>query len=241
MAGTEHQCFFRGDSRFPRVARALCSTVLPGTGQLAGGATRRGLVFMAITVSLLIIAGVSVAYWGVDRILAWVVEPSVLLGLLVFNGVLFGFRLYAVIDAYLTPRVAGAPSPAVDRSSTKRVMGGVALAVLLFLTVAPHAAAGYYTYLSRDLLTTVFVSGTDRGPEGGSSMSSDAFDPTNLPVGSVTSIDIASDATLTTAPGARHRTRRRYGPVGRLPRRLRRRRQPHPSQVPRTTVSPSCL
>ena len=164
----------RGEGEFRNVLNALFSAVIPGSGQLAAGARRRGVIMLGVVVALLIAAGV-VFLQGVDQVLAWAIEPSVLLGLLIANALLLAFRLYAVMDAYRTRRAgaesgersgAAAPSPAPGggldgraRRSTGRTVAVFALLCLvLVLTLAPHAVAGYYTYLSRDLLTTVFVS-----------------------------------------------------------------------------------
>jgi len=198
MAHTEQPGSLRGEARILRLARALYSAVIPGAGQLGGGAATRGFVMLAIAVLLLLVAVGVVAYWGFDQVLSWAIEPSVLLGLLVFNVVLLGFRLYAVIDAYLIPRRGQTTMIPAGESSSRRTIAGVALAILLLLTVAPHAVAGYYTYLSRDLLTTVFVSSGRDEPSAGSPTSTETSASQSTTTAPVTSTSIAPTTTPTT-------------------------------------------
>jgi LCP family protein required for cell wall assembly len=57
------------------------------------------------------------------------------------------------------------PRREAPQASPLRVGVAVAtLTLLLVLTAGPHGVAGYYTYLSHDLLTSVFVSESDREP-----------------------------------------------------------------------------
>lgn len=201
MSQTEQRRSSHSGSHLHRVVRALYSAVIPGAGQLAWGAATRGFVLLAIAVLLLIVAVALLAYWGVDQVLSWAIEPSVLLGLLVFNVVLLGYRLYAVIDAYRIPRANRVATAPATETSTRRTIAGVALAVLLLLTVAPHAVAGYYTYLSRDLLTTVFVGGGDDKPGAGSQAATGPSPSSSTTEAPTTSAGTAPATTLTTTPG----------------------------------------
>jgi LCP family protein required for cell wall assembly len=161
-----------------RLLNALLSAVVPGAGQLAAGRLVRGLTMVGIAAAASLAAAVFFAT-GVDRALAWMVEAPVLLALLGLDIVLLAFRLFATADAYRMPpsrdeaawRQAGrpTPSPQTPRSSPsvglRRVgsskrgasLAGVTLALLLLLVAAPHAVAGYYVYLSHDLITSVFT------------------------------------------------------------------------------------
>jgi polyisoprenyl-teichoic acid--peptidoglycan teichoic acid transferase len=179
MSRTGHQGPSSGDAYSRRLLRALFSSVLPGAGQVTAGARKRGFVMLAVVVAVLL-CGVFIVLQGVDQILLWWVEPSVLLGLLGVNLVLLLFRLFAVIDAFQTRRtrslISAMPSPprtaaggsagptgAGNAPSRWRLaVTGAGLGVLLLLTIAPHAVAGYYTYVSYDLLTTVFASEDDQ-------------------------------------------------------------------------------
>ena len=183
----------QGSGRGRRLLQALLSTLVPGAGQMAGGASARGTILLAV-VGVLLVLVLVVATVGRDLVLPWVVRPGVLVALLLVNVLLLGFRLYAVIDAYLTGRsrvrsvpaglgcdahtsgssgaatpnaqlAATAPSgPAAPSGSSAgrrlrptTVAVGVALTVLVLVTLAPHVVAGYYAYLTRDLILTVFV------------------------------------------------------------------------------------
>jgi LCP family protein required for cell wall assembly len=154
MERTRKRSVAHGDSHIRRLLHAVFSAVVPGTGQLAAGARRRGVVLLAVAVAIAVCAVVLVLQ-GVDQILVWLLEPSVLLALLAVNFVVLAFRLYAVVDAYQTRR----PGARAGSSRARRAfVAGAGLGVLLLLTVAPHAVAGYYTYVEYDLVTTVFLS-----------------------------------------------------------------------------------
>jgi LCP family protein required for cell wall assembly len=137
-----------------RLLYAFCSMLVPGTGQIAAGARRRGYIMLAV-VAFLVIVGIVVLLQGIDEVVAFVIQPTVLLALLALNVVLLAFRLYAAVDAYLA---GGWKSPREAAPSRSRlVLAGIGLAAVLLLTVAPHGVVGYYTFLSHDLLTSVFV------------------------------------------------------------------------------------
>jgi polyisoprenyl-teichoic acid--peptidoglycan teichoic acid transferase len=128
--------------------------LIPGTGQIAAGARRRGYIMLAV-VAFLVIVGIVVVLQGIDEVVAFVIQPTVLLALLALNVVLLAFRLYAAVDAYLA---GGWKSPREAAPSRPRLaLAGIGLAAVLLLTVAPHGVVGYYTFLSHDLLTSVFV------------------------------------------------------------------------------------
>ena len=86
-----------------RLLHALLSALVPGTGQIAGGALRRGLVLLTVVVALVLLL-VIITMVGWDLVLAWAIQPTVLLALLGANVVFLAFRLYAVLDAYFTGR-----------------------------------------------------------------------------------------------------------------------------------------
>jgi len=241
----------RGDGTYSRrLLFALLSALVPGAGQIAAGARRRGLIMLAV-VAVLLICGVVLALQGVDLVLSYVVRPRVLLALLGFNVLLLAFRLFAVIDAYRIggaggpgaggsdahhagsvgthwaigagahrageadsgdPTSAPLPEEMVPASPPRGTLGtaprreapaaspprvGIAVAaltLLLVLTAGPHGIAGYYTYLSHDLLTSVFVRESDTEP---SSVPGEPL--TTAPVPSSTS---TAPTAVTTATGA---------------------------------------
>ncbi|HLA81087.1 MAG TPA: LCP family protein, partial [Thermoleophilia bacterium] len=184
MPRTDYRYLHRADTRVRRLGRALFSAVIPGAGQITAGARGRGFVMLGVVIALLaavVVAGLQ----GVDQVASWVVQPPVLLGLLAFNFALLAFRLFAVIDAYRTEKAGGwmaapsgagsereddapgLPSPASPRVPPPafhgpgplgpRILVGAALALVVLFTITPHALAGYYAYISHDLLTTVFA------------------------------------------------------------------------------------
>jgi LCP family protein required for cell wall assembly len=212
MRRADYRYLRHGDTYVRRLLRALLSALIPGAGQIVAGTRRRGCVMLAVAI-LLLIAGVVIGLQGVDLVLSWVIQPSVLLGLLVLNVALLAFRLFAVVDAYRTPeagsRVADVRSTPPDgadglstsqtsatQSSASKVLAGAGLVALLLITIAPHAAAGYYTYLSRDLLTTVFV---DEEATTSTSTSLPLPTTTSVPTVASTSTTAATSTSLTTS------------------------------------------
>ena len=214
MGLTEYRYSRHSDGYVRRLLRALFSAVIPGAGQITAGARRRGFVMLAVVV-LLLICGVLIVLQGVDEILSYLVHPSVLLTLLVIDVVLLAFRLFAVMDAYRvrragsrfaddlpSPRADGADAPTLrsgkNKPSTSRVIAAqVTLALLLLLTVAPHAVAGYYTYVSLDLLTTVFVS-EDEGQPSATSLPPSITAPVSTVASTSTTAATSSSQTTTT-------------------------------------------
>jgi LCP family protein required for cell wall assembly len=113
------------------MAAATLSMLVPGLGQLVVGAYRRAAVLLALTAAVVLAAG-AVAF----------VHPELglrlLVAILVLDLALLGLRLFAVVDA--------------GRSAAH-----VFVAVLVVLTVAPHAAAGYLAVRSYTVLDRVFA------------------------------------------------------------------------------------
>jgi LCP family protein required for cell wall assembly len=188
------------DSYVRRFVRAVSSALVPGMGQLVGGARRRGFAMLAVVLALAICAG-ALALRGVDQILVWLLEPSVLLALLVVDVVVLAFRLYAVVDAF-HERPSARLADAGRSAGLRAFVAGAGLGLLLLFTVAPHAVAGYYAYVEYDLLTTVFVSDNDSDQTTTTSLSPSTTSPpstsTLTPGSSTTST--AATTTTTAAP-----------------------------------------
>ena len=124
---------------------ALLSFVLPGLGQAAAGAHRRG-VLIAVPAIVIGLAGVVIAASG-TRALDLLLEPSTVVGLLVLNVVLGAYHLVAVADAY-------------RRAARGRRVGRAArlvTAVLLAGTLALHGAIEVVGLEVSDTLDTVLV------------------------------------------------------------------------------------
>jgi polyisoprenyl-teichoic acid--peptidoglycan teichoic acid transferase len=130
----------------------LLSVVLPGAGQVYAGRVLRG-----VAIGMVALLGVALTAWYVvargAALVDEVVNLDVLLGLFAANAVVLLVRLWVVVDAYGLAarerrRALGRPHAAV---------AAVSLLVLAVLTVAPHAAVGWGTYLTYDTIDTVFA------------------------------------------------------------------------------------
>jgi len=114
------------------VAAATLSMLVPGLGQFILGAYRRALVLLGLTGAIVLAsAAVVLAHPSLDA--------RLLVSILVLDLALLGLRVFAVVDA--------------GRSTTP-----VFVAVLVVLTIAPHAAAGYLAVRSYTVLDRVFAS-----------------------------------------------------------------------------------
>src|SRR4051794_2031315 len=106
--------------------------LVPGLGQFILGAYRRALVLLGLTGAIVLASTALVlAHPSLDR--------RLLVAILVLDVALLGLRVFAVDDA--------------GRSTAP-----VFVAVLVVLTVAPHAAAGYLAVRSYTVLDRVFAS-----------------------------------------------------------------------------------
>jgi polyisoprenyl-teichoic acid--peptidoglycan teichoic acid transferase len=133
----------------------LLSALLPGVGQLCLGHRRRGLLFLALGLLPLVFLGAMLARGG-ESMVTLVLRPSVLGALLVANGVVAAFRLFAVFDAY----ELGQEGQTSRLPAWARVP--IAFAVVFALaaiTVAPHAIAGYYNAQAYQTVTSIFGGG----------------------------------------------------------------------------------
>jgi thiol:disulfide interchange protein len=138
-----------------RLMYSLLSAFIPGTGQIAAGYRRRGLLMLGMTIVLVMI-GFAVYRQGMSTIFSWLVQPRILVGLFLLNIAVFLFRIGAVIDAYVAPR----SEEEVQSGGWRGALAVTGLVMVLALTAAPHAVFGYYTYLTHDTLTTVFSTGS---------------------------------------------------------------------------------
>ena len=135
------------------------SALIPGAGQLYSGRKRRGLVLLAVTIVMLAILAMMLR----DRTmwLRWSVEPDALRWLLVGNGVLLAFRVYAAIDAYTGTTKHDWGPLATGAIGT---FAGLLIGVSVALVAVPHAYAGYLDVVQYDLITTVFAPLDDPAP-----------------------------------------------------------------------------
>jgi LCP family protein required for cell wall assembly len=89
----------------------------------------------------------------------WSVQPTALTWLLVGNGLLLGFRVFAAVDAFIS-----AGNEARPHGVGAVAAAAAAVAAVGLLTI-PHAVAGYADVTQYDLITTVFApTGTTQPP-----------------------------------------------------------------------------
>ena len=110
----------------------LLSLVLPGAGQLALGARRRGVLLLGLTALLLLGAAAAAAWWPEE------VDRRLVALLLAGNAGLLALRLFAVADAARGAAVA-------------------LVAALAALAALPHVAAAYVTLRGYEVLDGVFA------------------------------------------------------------------------------------
>jgi LCP family protein required for cell wall assembly len=127
---------------------AILSLLFPGLGQIAAGAARRGLVLALPTVALIVVVAAAFAE-GAKAVLAAVVQPGVLYGIIVLNGVYAIYHLFAVGDAFRTAR-RRRTGPTTRRATAL-------LAVALVATVGLHGLVGAVGVQAYQTVSTVFV------------------------------------------------------------------------------------
>ena len=141
--------------RSSRTLAVILSFLVPGTGQLMNGRTRAGLLLLAPF--LLIVLGGIVAVGG-DRgqMLGFLLQPGVLVGIVVLDGLVFAWRVVAVLDAWL------GGGPRLVRTATSSVV----VVVLLMVASATHYVVGAQVMATHDTVTAIFVSPDDQGDDG---------------------------------------------------------------------------
>ena len=118
------------------VVAGLLSLLVPGVGQLYRGATRRGLVLLAVAVGLVACGLVLGSWLSVDAVSG--VNRRIVAVFLLADLALLAFRVFAVVDA------ARGALP-------------ILVAALVALTAAPHVAAAWLTVRGYDVLEDVFA------------------------------------------------------------------------------------
>jgi LCP family protein required for cell wall assembly len=112
---------------------AILSLLFPGAGQLLAGATRRGLLIALPTVLLMIFVGAALS-GGLKSLLADLVQPGVIFGIIVVNGIFAIYHLFAIGDAWRVARRVR-PGSAGPRSVA-------ILAIALMVAVGLHGLVG---------------------------------------------------------------------------------------------------
>ena len=168
----------------PLVAAAL-SAVIPGLGQLAAGARRRGWWFIAITalfvlpavVLLLLVFYVKGLDLAIDISRPFFERPGLLLVLLAANVIALAFRVMTAVDAYL---LAGG---SISGGFVTTAVGTAGLTLILFLTVLPHVWIGERNVVLYDALTYDYASDPNQAT------TTTTQPPTTTTAGTATTVD----------------------------------------------------
>lgn len=160
----------------PGVAATL-SFLLPGLGQLALGAIRRGILLLAPAAAIVAVGAVA-AVPGAPAVLGLLLTPGFLIGALVANIVLAAAHVYAVLDAGRS-RISDPP----EGSGAPRHGTTALVAVLVIATIGLHGAIEVVGYRAYTTLDDVFS-----GPGGGDGwvIPDPSFEPTPSPTPSPT-------------------------------------------------------
>jgi LCP family protein required for cell wall assembly len=124
---------------------AALSLVLPGAGQIHGGARTRGLAMIAVVAALLT-GALLLARQDAVYLVGQALRTEVLLGALALNGAVLLFRAGSVADAW---RLGRRPARPAVRAAL--------LAALLAAVAVPHALAAWYQWSAYDAVTTIFA------------------------------------------------------------------------------------
>jgi LCP family protein required for cell wall assembly len=129
-----------------RVAAGILSGLVPGLGHLLIGRRRTAALFLAPVVVALIVLIAAAATQSRTGLLAALVDPSILAGLLVAQAIVLCWRLIAVASV-MTDRT-------FPRSRSADVL---AVVVVLALVALPQAGAGYVTNVARESALEIFA------------------------------------------------------------------------------------
>ena len=173
---------------------AALSFVFPGLGQGWVGAWRRG-VLLALPPLVLIGFGVgTVLFEGRARSFGLLLQPEVLIGLVVVNGLFLAYRLGVMLDAFLLARRRW---PGAG-GRTQRIGTAIVLGALLLTTLGMHVGLGYVSLKTYDTITTVFAPDETPTPSpvatpAGSGAASTEPTATPLPTPEPTPVPVWSD------------------------------------------------
>ena len=180
QAGIDASGSYTGVMALRGLTAALLSFAVPGAGQLYAGKRLRGVVLLVLTGlfcagSLLLVT--ARPFDAVDA----AVRRETLVAFLAVNLLVLALRLFAVVDAWRW----GARAPA-------GVAAALGLAVLVSLTLFPHAAAAWYAVRGYETLTTVFAEEEPR----------DVFPAVNIFLSDPPPDALSSHATALRRPGS---------------------------------------
>jgi LCP family protein required for cell wall assembly len=117
-----------------RTGGAILSAIIPGLGQLANGRWRPAALFFLPVAAVAIVAAGILRAAQPAKLLAWVVDPSVLHALMGASLVILAIRMLAALHAFFDRRYASRPGLAALAF----------LALSLGSVAAPHALVQWY-------------------------------------------------------------------------------------------------
>ena len=159
-----------GGLRHSRGLAAFLSFLIPGTGQFLTGRLTAGILFL-LPVVIAVTAAIVAARGDTGRLVGIMVQPSVLLGIVVADGILFVWRAAAIVDAWWD---GGSKAP-------RTALSTVVLVALLGITGLTHYAVGAEVMAARDTVDAVFASGDDQGDDGFGAIPDATVTPTATP------------------------------------------------------------
>lgn len=182
-----------------RYVPAVLDAILPGLGHLVVGRRRRALLFMAPVLLIVAAAAFVVATTSTPRLLATLLDSTVIWALLALQGLLLIWRLLAIGSSLNAP---GLPRPGRRDA--------LPIGLLLIVAIAPQVFAGYATDVARQTADEVFVEPTPIAvvpsgsafpdpsylePASPSASASDSFSPSPTPdVPRITGLIVGVDA-----------------------------------------------
>jgi TM2 domain-containing membrane protein YozV len=145
----------RAPSPNPRASlAALLSFLFPGLGQAYNG--ERGLAgLLATPILLLVVAIVAILLLSPSRLFGRLFDYRFLIGLIVLDLVLLGWRIIAVVQAH-----------SHRERPTSRSWATWVTAVLVTAVLAMHVLPAYYAVKAIDTLDTVALGGSHGGQLG---------------------------------------------------------------------------
>ena len=147
-------------------AAAFLSLIFPGLGHAYAGAWMRALAWAALPLLSLALLGGIVLRANRIELLGFVVQPTVLYGLLVVNALILLYRILAAIDAWNVARFLND----VDASGTGRAgrarlpvspLSIAGLIAVVLVIAGGHIAVARYNLLATSLVSCVFSEDED--------------------------------------------------------------------------------
>ena len=133
---------------------ALFSFLVPGLGQAYNGQSGLAWIFAGPFVLLLLVGAAALLLAG-SALLSRMVDPRFLVGLIVLDVALLGWRLVAILQAH-----------GWRESASARRWTTYATAVVVLVTLLMHVVPAYYAAKAIDTLNSVSLQGTTSGEHG---------------------------------------------------------------------------